>query len=611
MSPPAQYGGPQSLGFSRYASSPIQRAAPAIVPLVAPSAPCPSASNIIATKEQIAAAAVVTELEAPSNSDAELAVDRGHALKEQVDKHATQFSRSISSAVSNTRRLLELIRESVQKENVQSTKALDDLWVELEQLFAAANDNKAAVFTFMEKQRDNMSLYHASKLNETIRETQEELNMQHRKVNIQHNLILEHQEAYRDYKAQTATKLEELTELKERVSRLTLEKGNFRTEIDKYRLLLESELSTKVEDARKAEALQKELKTLATVKQQLVSESDTLRHLVTQLQEQLENKEEQVAQRFVTDLKIKTEELAKESQKAAGLTAMIAILKDAGNSARLEADKANQDLKLLGEKYKNQTAEYTNAFVNVREQTKKVEVLTAKVEHLERDKGEVEVRLAKLQQLETQNTKLLAENASMLQQVDALTAELKDLQEKFAQAAKETQELKSKLQQADKEVENLEMENNDLLAKQADAKKATVALQALQNEHAALLISKHEPKAPISDSASRDIVVSSDERAKLGLKIEGLEQQKRQLETDLEEWTKLAKRSYNEYKDMLPTYKQANEYRQQAVDKDVVINTLRLELSAAKASQANGVGRSSDNAYWKEKYESLLATISG
>lgn len=83
----------------------------------------------------------------------------------------------------------------------------------------------------MERQRDHMSLYHSSMMNETIRETQQELNLQHKKVNTQHNLIPEQQDAFQNYKAQMATKLKELERLQERVSRLTLEKGNFRTEV--------------------------------------------------------------------------------------------------------------------------------------------------------------------------------------------------------------------------------------------------------------------------------------------------------------------------------------------------------------------------------------------
>lgn len=162
---------------------------------------------------------------------ADLAVEQGAALRKEVEHHTAKFSRAVLSAVENTRQLLSLIREAT-----PGAKEVDDLWQELEQLFEAANEAKAALPEFMEKQRDNMSLYHSSMMNETIRETQQELNLQHKKVNTQHNLILEQQDAFQNYKAQTATKLKELESLQERVSRLTLEKGNFRTEVgDMYK----------------------------------------------------------------------------------------------------------------------------------------------------------------------------------------------------------------------------------------------------------------------------------------------------------------------------------------------------------------------------------------
>lgn len=60
---------------------------------------------------------------------------------------------------------------------------------------------------------------------------------------------------------------------------------------------------------------------------------------------------------------------------------------------------------------------------------------------------------------------------------------------------------------------------------------------------------------------------------------------------------------------MLPTYKQADEYRKDALVKEQEIQKLKLELSQAKTSQFNGVGPGRDASYWKNKYESLLATV--
>lgn len=317
MAPSQLYSGPKALGHSIYAS-PTQgkTALAAIPPILSPYTA--ATDNTIATKEQIAATVTATGTAlatVPLNPDADFAVTQGNALKEEVDKYASKFSRTMSSAVINTRRLLELIRESLQEENTVDMKAVDDLWAELEQLFVAANEAKVALPNFLEKQRNNLGLYHTSMMHETIRETQQELNIQHKKVNIQHNLILEHQEAFQFYKEQTAAKIKELEDLQERVSRLTLEKGNFRTEIDKYKRLLEKEKAIKVENLHKADSLQKELETLLNTNGQLVMESNTLRKTLDTLQEKMKTAEQHIEDRFTAELKAKSDALAKETKK--------------------------------------------------------------------------------------------------------------------------------------------------------------------------------------------------------------------------------------------------------------------------------------------------------
>lgn len=62
---------------------------------------------------------------------------------------------------------------------------------------------------------------------------------------------------------------------------------------------------------------------------------------------------------------------------------------------------------------------------------------------------------------------------------------------------------------------------------------------------------------------------------------------------------------------MIPTYKQADQYRKDALDKEDMIQSLKLQLSTSKTSQSNDVGAGGDGAYWKAKYESLLSTVGG
>lgn len=75
--------------------------------------------------------------------------------------------------------------------------------------------------------------------------------------------------------------------------------------------------------------------------------------------------------------------------------------------------------------------------------------------------------------------------------------------------------------------------------------------------------------------------------------------------------TNISQRSYEEYNEILPTYKKAEEYRKEALKKEDLIMGLKLELSAAQAAKSDGVNAGSDAVYWKDKYESLLSSVSG
>ena len=297
MTPPGHEG----LRSSKYAPSSPANKRP-VAPLqalpdeAAPAAPVQPASTATATQQQIAATDVARDVKPLA---AELAVEQAVRLKKDVEDHTASFSKAVSSAVENTRELLRLLREST-----SSSELTDSLWQELEKLFKAANTAKSALPEFMENQRNNMSLYHSSMMAETIQETQAELNLQHKKVNTQHDLLLEQQEAFQSYKARTNSSLKELENLQERVSRLTLEKGNFKTEVDKYKAMLEQEIASKVEDRKTTDALQKELETLVSSKKQLEVENETLRKTTTDTIGQLKNTEQKLNRDLV---KLQTE----------------------------------------------------------------------------------------------------------------------------------------------------------------------------------------------------------------------------------------------------------------------------------------------------------------
>jgi chromosome segregation ATPase len=359
---PQPYSGPASLTYSRYASPTMRKAQPFTVPPAVSSTSVPL-NSIIATKEQIAASLGDSSIGLETHtSDAQLAVAQGNALKEEVERYTAKFSRTVSSTVTTTRRLLETIREAVQKEDASALKTVDDLWTELEQLFEAADGTKEALPEFLEKQRNNMALYHASAMNETYRDSQSELNLQYKKVNLQHSLILEHQQAFQEHKAKTATKLAELEDLQERVSRLTLEKGNFRDEIDRYAQLLKKDQATRADDLKNADALHEELKTLVSSRKQLLSEVDGMQKTISDLQDKLQSTEKRITDRFTAEVKEKTDSLAKETAKTMNLTSLINTLKGHESSAKMEIEKVKAESKLLTEKYNRMAAEHSQAF---------------------------------------------------------------------------------------------------------------------------------------------------------------------------------------------------------------------------------------------------------
>lgn len=363
---PLPYAGPTALAGSKYAPFSTRRAPPAVPPAVSSTQGTPTKSTI-ATKEQIAASHDESSLDIAHNAGADLAIAQGNTLKEAVDKHAANFSRTVSATVTNTRKLLELIREALKEDDAAALKTVDDLWTELELLLEAAKGAKDALPEFLEKQRDNMALYHGAMMNEAYQETQQELNLQHKKVNLQHSVILEQQQSYQDFKAQMATRLKELEDLRERSSRLVLEKGNLKDEIDKYVKMLDKEQNTKAADLEKINGLQKELEALIGIKTELLVEVDRLQKVISDMQDKSQAAERKIADDFVEQLKIKADQLAKETAKSVQLATLLNQLKsqeanDKTANGKTANDKLKADNKMIKEKYDAMSSEHAQAF---------------------------------------------------------------------------------------------------------------------------------------------------------------------------------------------------------------------------------------------------------
>jgi hypothetical protein len=379
---PEEYVGPLSLRASKYAAAdtPLRKPNTSFPSLVLHARPT---NSTIATKEQIQAAGMESH-----NPDAQLAIAQNENLREQVQKHSTEFTRSVSSAVTNTRQLISRLREALMKDGNPSEadlKAVDALWDELERLFEVAKHAKIALPKFLEKQEENMRLYHRAMMNEMMQDTQQELNLQHKKVDIQyvhqpfpvlyectnaltenacrHSLILDHQQTFKEYKEQTESKLKAINELQERVSRLTLEGGLLKTELDNCQTLLKQANATNTEATSK---LQNDLQAAEASKVKLERENEELRNAVTKLQVDLEATELQVAERYEQQLHQKDEALSKAVAEKEDLEKRNKGLQDsemrARNYARKEFEQLKAETEILREKYNNQVAEYSKLF---------------------------------------------------------------------------------------------------------------------------------------------------------------------------------------------------------------------------------------------------------
>ncbi len=353
---PSVYSGPLALAQSKHASVQQRKTVPAAV-CPAIMSPVLSSIETIATKTQVAATDLTLQ-----NAGTQLALLQGNALKQEVEKHAARLTNTISATIMNTRQLLELLRKSMEKENLTDAKIIEHLWAELEQLFTAAQETRAAIPTFIEKQRNSTSLYYASMMNETMQENQEELNIQNKKLNIQSSLIIEQQEAFNDYKLQIAGRLQELQNLHDQVSRLTLEKGHIRAELEESNKLLAEEKAAKKKVNQVCDSLRHEQEALLTSETNLQAECDTLRMELGELQEKSKSTEQQTVGRLTAELQAKVDELAKVAQKITDLNAEIRAMKDETVNAKMETEKLKTENKTVSEKYKMLSGEHGVAF---------------------------------------------------------------------------------------------------------------------------------------------------------------------------------------------------------------------------------------------------------
>jgi chromosome segregation ATPase len=173
---------------------------------------------------------------------------------------------------------------------------------------------------------------------------------------------LEHQQSFENYKENVDTKLNALKDLNEKVSRLTLDKGLLKTELDKFRQQLDEMTTGNVASLKTAAELKKDVLGLQSSNQDLTTENDTLRNAINELQEKLKAKEHRITDYYVTEIRRMTGALGNESKKIEGLEGLIKALQSGDDAVQKESKQIKASYKTLEEKYKNQAAEFSKAF---------------------------------------------------------------------------------------------------------------------------------------------------------------------------------------------------------------------------------------------------------
>lgn len=371
------YKGPTGLSGSKYAYPSAASGQPTAAPtgaLSTSSAGSPSAvsanpavpagNNPIATANQVVAS--TNEAAVSQQRDDTLAQQsaaRRRAFDQDVGHHIAILAEKLTDSKAEACRLLALIRQSHRVCDELEHDTASKLGVELQKLYEIAAETKSLLPKYLEQQRSTLAFQYSVLLNNVVNDTHHELRTQHKKIDIQHDLILEQHQAFVEHKAQTdvqlAAQLAERQEIKAKNSRLTLENGNFRNELDKI-VALEKALKKYGNTLDVVFAMwsydHTNMISLEEVKLEAVEEA------VAELQEKREAAEKQLTERFTAELKDKDDLLAKESMKNASLNTLVSSLQSNECAMKNELAKLQVDNQNLTEKYSHMASEHAKLF---------------------------------------------------------------------------------------------------------------------------------------------------------------------------------------------------------------------------------------------------------
>ncbi|KAJ4351152.1 uncharacterized protein N0V89_006491 [Didymosphaeria variabile] len=606
MAPGLPYFGPISMADSRYASPMRRKQVEALLASNPALQAKKETDNVLAIREQIAAGSAAVPFQ---STGVQLAQAQGQALEQEIAQHRLVIDQTI----------LNMITDAIKQDRPDtadaSLKVVANLQQELQKLVEATRRAQGALPYFLERQKENSSLLASTKIQEAHRDIQQELALKDKKILLGQELHLEQQQAYKDVEANANNRT---TELQERLTRIHMEHGLLKTELEGTNAQLKKAQATENDAVKAREELEEKLSMLKESKDSLSAKNANIRGTIKDLENKLQAAEKKATEHYEKELRSLTDQLQKEHQKATSLEANLKMLRQADETSRREVEKAKAESKLLSEKYNDQSREYAKVADDFKEQMKKANRLDGEVRDLRQQKSEIEKERNRVtflkDSLQKQHAALKAEHgespqATIFSYFLPLT-DLDDLKQKDALVKEEAQQLSAKLKRAENENDHLETKNNNLLAKQLENDSAAAALKKADTEIATLRATVESLRSkPTAANDSADAVA-------LRKELEQLSGKYTKSESDLVEWEELGRRAMLRYREIASKYQQlegvetqlkqvlAQNEQVQAQNKQVLAQNEQLKVKATS-------GSNSDAKYWRDKYNELLKAVEG
>lgn len=468
------------------------------------------------------------------NGGTQLALAQGEKLNSMIAKHNTNFEKSLSTSVANMRALIESLHHSIKKSrpDTKDMETTNILREELDSLYLLATGIKEALPKFLDQQKQNYALYHQTALHAGIRQSYAEINMQKEKIELQDSLILNQQRSFLQFQADTKAQLDQLAELQERVSRLILDRGLLKNELNKLKEDQERMKTSTSDEKGTYEDLQTHIKNLVATKKDLEVENQTLRNTMCESQLNVLNSEKrssEVQDKVTAETTTIHEKLQREIKLRQAAEALSVELKLQDKTNKAEITRLTNLSKMQLKKYNEQSAEFGILTHNLNSNKTTVDELKGQLEQANAESARLKTEQDALRktkdQLESQLKKLQTE-------YDDLNTKSKGLPEetsKMIELQIEKKSLQSMLEKLQRENEELEIEINELVAEKASFK---------DNQTSNSISGEGQRKINELQATIDKLGTSNKD---LETKLQDLEAKKAKLDEEFEQWQALAK----------------------------------------------------------------------